>query len=354
MKQKIKTLSLFSGSGAFERAFINVNYELEMIAISEIKMHSVIVYEAIFGKTKNLGDIREIDCSELSNIDLLFHGSPCQSFSKEGKLEGAAQGSNTKSSLLWETVRIISHKLPEVVIWENVANAKTFEVYQQYIKTLENLGYTNNEFLLNAKAFGIPQHRRRIVIVSTRRAYEFEKLKTKERESLSSFLDNSSNELIYYDDKYRLTLPLYNQNKVLVRNATKLGYISCDPGTIIDLSFPNSKTRRARAIKDRSCPTILTKYSLGVIMEDLKIRYLKSSENWLLMGRSREEYQKAYRSLSDHGYRNIEAKLYEIGGNSIVPQIIEPIAEQLKQYFRDYERINLSKNRTKKKRGEHI
>jgi len=334
---KINTLSLFSGSGGFERAFLNTGYNLNIIGISEIKKHSIIVYESIFGNHKNYGDITKINEKQLpKKIDLLLHGSPCQSFSKEGKMQGAKLGSKTKSALIWETVRIIKETLPNVILWENVASAKSFLDYNEYLKTLKNLGYHNNEFILNSKDFGIPQHRRRLIVVSTLNSFEIKMPRYKVESDLKNFLDYKKKDYLYFEDRYRLTLPIYLDNKLLIRNATKKGYIEADIGNIVDLSFPNSKTRRARVIQDRTCPTILTSNVLGVITNDLRIRYLTAKENWLLMGRSDKEYLKAYTALKENKYNNIEKKLYEIGGNSIVPNIIEPIAEELKEYFKIY------------------
>ena len=55
-------------------------------------------------------------------VDLIFHGSPCQDFSLAGKQAGADMGSETRSSLMWETIRIVEKLKPRYVIWENVKN----------------------------------------------------------------------------------------------------------------------------------------------------------------------------------------------------------------------------------------
>ena len=54
--------------------------------------------------------------------------------------------------------------------------------------------------------------------------------------------------------------------KVRVKNATKQGYIHCIEGGVLDLSFPDSNTRRGRVIDEgRICPTLNTGCEIGVI-----------------------------------------------------------------------------------------
>lgn len=96
----------------------------------------------------------------------------CQSFSVAGKGDGGDKGSGTKSSLMWHTVDIVSHKLPKYVIWENVKgvlNKNHRHNFESYLQELENLGYNNYYEVLNAKNYGIPQNRKRIFVISIRR-----------------------------------------------------------------------------------------------------------------------------------------------------------------------------------------
>ena len=121
-----------------------------------------------YDESLNLGDITQINIKGLPiNIDLLTHGSPCQDFSVAGKGLGADGG--TRSSLMWNSVEIIKHCKPKIVIWENVKNViskKHKHNFDKYINELEKFGYTNYHQVLNAKNYGIPQNRERIFVVS--------------------------------------------------------------------------------------------------------------------------------------------------------------------------------------------
>lgn len=79
--------------------------------------------------------------------------------------KGADEGSETRSSLMWETVHIIEQMgewKPKVVIWENVKNVLSKHMkhnFDRYLSYMQMLGYTNNYEILNAMDFGLPQAR---------------------------------------------------------------------------------------------------------------------------------------------------------------------------------------------------
>ena len=110
-----------------------------------------------------------------------MHGSPCQDFSLAGKQAGGDKGSGTRSSLMYETIRIVDKLKPKYVIWENVKNLlskKHRHNFDAYLETMEELGYTNYYQVLNAKDYGIPQNRERVFTVSilgNEKKYEFPK-----------------------------------------------------------------------------------------------------------------------------------------------------------------------------------
>lgn len=170
-----KVLSLFSGIGAFEKALDNLGIEYELVNYCEIDKYASKSYAAIHGvdEALNLGDITTVDTSKLPNdIDLLTHGSPCQSFSLAGLQHGGDKGSGTQSSLMWETVRIISDIKPKIIIWENVKNVlskKHKHNFDAYIEQLDELNYNSYHKILNSRNFGIPQNRERIFVVSIRK-----------------------------------------------------------------------------------------------------------------------------------------------------------------------------------------
>ena len=93
----------------------------------------------------------------------------CQDFSLAGKQAGGDKDSGTRSSLMYETIRIVEKLKPKYVIWENVKNLlskKHRHNFDAYLETMASLGYVNYYQVLNAKDYGIPQNRERVFTVS--------------------------------------------------------------------------------------------------------------------------------------------------------------------------------------------
>ena len=165
--EKLKVLELFGGIGACTKALKKIGIPFEVVDYVEIDRFAVKSYNAINGTDYKTQDV----CTWDKDIkaDLVMHGSPCQDFSLAGLQAGGKEGSGTRSSLMFETVRIVEKIRPKYVLWENVKNViskRHLPVFKQYLEYLENLGYTNYYKVLNAKDYGIPQNRERVFVVS--------------------------------------------------------------------------------------------------------------------------------------------------------------------------------------------
>lgn len=113
-------------------------------------------------------------------------------------------------------------------------------------------------------------------------------------------------------------------NMVLIKQATKEGFIECECGCVANLSFPQSKTRRGR-VQDRGniCPTITAESNgLCKIETKYRIRKLTPFECWRLMGFSDEDFYKAKKV-------NSNSQLYKQAGNSIVKNVLMAIFEKM-------------------------
>ena len=163
----IKVLELFAGIGACSKALENLGIEHEIVDAVEIDKYAIQAFNAIHGTNFEPQDIckwdKDIEC------DLIMHGSPCQDFSIAGKQAGGDKDSGTRSSLMYETLRIVEKLKPKYVIWENVKNLlsqKHVHNWNAYAERMEELGYKNYCRVLNAKNYGVPQNRERVFTVS--------------------------------------------------------------------------------------------------------------------------------------------------------------------------------------------
>ena len=164
---KLKILELFGGIGACSKALEKLNIDYEIVDYVEIDKYAVKSFNAIHNMSFEPQDICEYDKD--IDVDLIMHGSPCQDFSLAGRQAGGDKDSGTRSSLMYETVRIVKKLKPKYVIWENVQNLlskKHRHNFDAYLDIMQQLGYNNYYKVLNAKDYGIPQHRERVFTVS--------------------------------------------------------------------------------------------------------------------------------------------------------------------------------------------
>ena len=167
MSEPMNVLELFAGIGACSKALSRLGTEHEIVDAVEIDKYAIKSFNAIHNTDFEPQDItkwdKDIEC------DLIMHGSPCQDFSVAGKQAGGDEGSGTRSSLMYETLRIVERLKPKYVIWENVKNLlskKHRHNFDAYLEAMEKLGYKNYYQVLNAKNYGVPQNRERVFTVS--------------------------------------------------------------------------------------------------------------------------------------------------------------------------------------------
>lgn len=172
--KKLTVNELFAGIGAFRKALINQNIPHEIVGISEIDKYAIKSYEAMYGETRNYGDISKIE--RLDYADLWTYGFPCQDISLAGDMKGIVKG-ETRSGLLHEVERLLEvakeeGTLSKFLIMENVKNLvskKFIGDFQRWIDKLSDLGYTTEWKTLIASDYGIPQRRERVFAVSVRK-----------------------------------------------------------------------------------------------------------------------------------------------------------------------------------------
>ena len=242
----IRLATVFSGIGAVEEAMEkqNVDYKLVFACDNgerELKMTKEEIQEKIkklsFDESKKLidelyantgkrnymeesyianynidkknfhQDIRFIDGNYYKNkVDLLVGGSPCQSFSIIGKRGGF---NDTRGTLFYEYARLIKECEPKVFIFENVKGilnhdkGKTWETIQNVFKELKYKIFINNDPILNAKDYGIPQNRPRLFVIGIREDIKLERsFEFPEKEKLTTTMFDYLEDVI--DPKYYL------------------------------------------------------------------------------------------------------------------------------------------------------
>ena len=200
----IKVLELFAGIGACSKALERLGIEHEIVDAVEIDKYAITSFNAIHGTNFDVQDITKWDKD--IDVDLIMHGSPCQDFSVAGKQAGGDVGSGTRSSLMYETIRIVGKLRPKCVVWENVKNLlskKHKHNFDAYIETMNILGYNSYYQVLNAKDYGIPQNRERVFTISIRKDIDKRNFEFPPKEKLKLRLKDMLEEQV--DEKYYLS-----------------------------------------------------------------------------------------------------------------------------------------------------
>ena len=207
---KLRLLSLFSGIGAPERALENLGIEYELVNFCEIEPNAIKAYCLLHGldynvendpnnkNKRNLGDISKVNAKLLPDFDLMFFGSPCQQFSRQGTRKGLydENGNLTSSGLIKFALDIAEEKQPKFLIVENVEgllDSDHKEDFAEIYNRLHQIGYLTYSRVLDSRDFGIPQSRRRLFCVGIRKdvpiRLKFPKGNSSETKSVKEFLD---------------------------------------------------------------------------------------------------------------------------------------------------------------------
>ncbi len=176
----VKFIDLFAGIGGirkgFEIACDKLGLKSSCVFTSEIKPHAVKVLKQNHPDENIYGDITKVDAAQLPDFDFLLAGFPCQAFSAAGKRLGFQ---DTRGTLFFDVERILKEKQPFGFVLENVeglvnhdrekASDPIGRTLSTILEHLDMLGYKVSWRVLNAKMFGVPQERKRIYIVGTKK-----------------------------------------------------------------------------------------------------------------------------------------------------------------------------------------
>ena len=158
-------LDLFSGIGGFHKGLEEAGLKFGWTGHSEIDRHAKSIYQKHFPQSEDLGDVSNINVSDLPKVDLVTFGFPCQDLSIAGKREGLGA---SRSGLFHEAIRIIGAKRPSYFIFENVKGLFSSNGGKDFLSILgasADIGYDGQWQLLNSRGFGIPHNRERVFFV---------------------------------------------------------------------------------------------------------------------------------------------------------------------------------------------
>lgn len=176
-----KVISMFSGAGGLDMGFHNKGFRI--LWANDFAKDACETYDRWAnydknGERKDEKDCTIIECGDISKIDLntilpgvevdvILGGFPCQGFS----LAGPRQVDDSRNVLYRHFVEMVKIKNPKIIIAENVIGIKTLgegAVFNKIIEDFSELGYTMSAPTVNAKNYGVPQDRMRVIFIGIR------------------------------------------------------------------------------------------------------------------------------------------------------------------------------------------
>lgn len=167
-------VSLFSGGGGLDIGFKSEGYKI--VWANDNMENAVRTYKANISDNIICADINDINIEEIPKADIVIGGPPCQSFSLAGK----RNTEDARGRLVWRYIDIIKHVMPKAFVFENVTGLLSAKdkagnkILLRLIDTFGDIGYTVNYKVLNAADYGVPQRRRRVIIVGLLGGNKFE------------------------------------------------------------------------------------------------------------------------------------------------------------------------------------
>ena len=335
-------LDLFAGIGGFRLGMEAAGHQC--IGFCEIDKFARASYKAIHD-TKGEIELHDITTvsdefiQSIGHVDVICGGFPCQSFSIAGNRRGFE---DTRGTLFFEIARFASILKPRILFLENVKgllNHDKGRTFETILKTLDELGYNVEWQVLNSKDFGVPQNRERVFIIGHLRGEGGRKVFPIDGQvknincvrqignliQTSSYGGNPHRGRVYSLKGISPSLNCMGgggrEPKIRIKEATKKGYAEATIGDSVNISHPNSKTRRGRVGKGIA-NTLLTGEEQGVVLNDFRIRKLTPKECWRLQGFPDWAFERAANV-------NSNSQLYKQAGNSVTVNVIEAIARRL-------------------------
>lgn len=170
---KLNSIDLFSGCGGLTEGLHQAGFETK-VAI-ELVDNAVKAFKLNHTNTHVIDrDIRKISAEEIKEkldgqpLHLLAGCPPCQGFSSMRRLNRKESVADDRNTLVEEYFRLIKELQPLTIMMENVPALKDYALFLDIVEELDKMGYNPVYEVVNVKDYGVPQGRRRLVLLGSR------------------------------------------------------------------------------------------------------------------------------------------------------------------------------------------
>lgn len=344
----------------------NIHFHITNIGNAEIDKFASRTYDAIHRTNGNIGDVTQIDFAHLpedfKDVDFLFAGSPCQDISTAGKQGGVIWTcgcglrynpltvppeerdycprchcsdsiDKTRSSLLIYYLEAVRQLQPKVTIFENVAalakSRKFSESFNDILSEIGRYGYNTYHKIMNAKDYGIPQNRERVIVVAIRQDVDNGRFKfpePTEMKNINDLLDDNSalfretEDDILIDPKIApyVRANIEREKEQIIRSDKGIYRLTCTSG------YQDNAVgiKHVPALRAQNPSTIALQTINADGADKYYIKRLTPVEAFRFMGFTDEDYRKAADVVS-------KSQIYKQAGNSIVVNVVQAVLQEI-------------------------
>lgn len=164
--REFTAISLFAGAGGLDMGFERAGFRT--IWANDFESDACKTHENWSTAKVVCSDVAKVDAADIPDADIMLGGFPCQGFS----LSGPRKIDDSRNVLYKHYVRIVKAKKPKMFVGENVKGLLTMgggSIIEAIIEDFSDCGYNVFYELLNAKDYGVPEDRERVIIVGFRK-----------------------------------------------------------------------------------------------------------------------------------------------------------------------------------------
>jgi DNA (cytosine-5)-methyltransferase 1 len=305
-------IDLFAGLGGFRIALESLG--AKCVYSNEWDEPVRRVYENNFGDIPE-GDITKVDENTIPDHDILCAGFPCQAFSISGKQKGFE---DSRGTLFFDVARIVKAKKPTIVFMENVKNFATHDNGQtlEVVKaTMEELGYTFNQRVLNAADYGVPQKRERIYMVCFRDDLSIDEFEYPKPFKLTRYLED------FLLDDESMVQDLYVDRPDTYYNGVE------------DNKYSNKSIRLGTVNKGGQGERIYSTKGIAITLSAHGGGIFAKTGGYLINGRPRKLHPRECARImgfpDTYELCESQSQAYKQFGNSVVIDVLQLIAQQI-------------------------
>lgn len=164
----LQVVSLFSGCGGLDLGFAKAGFRLVYANDNDKKIWET--FERNHDLEIDKRSLIDVTSGEMPNADGIIGGPPCQSWSLAGAMRGAK---DERGKLFYEYVRVLDDKKPKFFLAENVpgiVSTTHIQEFRRILAKLSDLGYNITYRVIDSRNYGVPQERRRVIIIGYRKS----------------------------------------------------------------------------------------------------------------------------------------------------------------------------------------